>query len=220
MNLTAQRKILGYSIVADSFATEQKTIFVKVAPTTANQPVSSKNVIPPVPKGKVNRFVSICHFFNLPGHIRPKCYKYKKVFKMNKIEQPYSKPRIALRIKIDLNDKSIKKLWIKKSDLFCHVVYTSMKTVTTDDWYFDSGCFRHMTGDKRYLNDYQSMPDGHVSFGNGGKGTLLADGLPKLKNILHMKGLKENIMSISQLCDKNLNVKFTKDSCKVLNKSG
>ena len=40
---------------------------------------------------------------------------------MNRIEQPYSKPRIALKLKIDLNDKLVKKLGIKKSDLFCHV---------------------------------------------------------------------------------------------------
>ena len=47
------------------------------------------------------------------------------------------------------------------------------------------------------------MLDGHVSFGNGGKGRvlgkgiLLADGLPKLKNVLHVEGLKANFMSIS-----------------------
>ena len=73
---------------------------------------------------------------------------------MNKIEQFYSKPRTAFRIKIDLNDKPIKKLWIKKSNLFCHVAYTFMKAVTTNDWYFDSGCLRHMTGEKSYLSDY------------------------------------------------------------------
>ena len=60
-----------------------------------------------------------------------------------------------------------------------------MKVVTTNDWYFDSGCSRHMTGEKSYLNEYQNMPDGHVSFSDGrkgcvlGKGTLLANGLPK-----------------------------------------
>ena len=88
---------------------------------------------------------------------------------MNKIEQLYSKSRTAPRIKIDLNDKPAKKLWIKKSDLFCHVAYTSIKTVTTNDWYFDKGCSRHMTGDKRDLSDYQSMLDRHVFFGDGGK---------------------------------------------------
>ena len=52
---------------------------------------------------------------------------------MNRFEQPYSKPRTAPRIKIYLNDKLVRKLWIKKLDLFCHVAYTSMKVVTTND---------------------------------------------------------------------------------------
>ena len=52
------------------------------------------------------------------------------------------------------------------------------------------------------------------------KGTLLANGLPKLKSVLHVKGLKANLLSISQLCDQKLNVKFTKENCKVLNRSG
>ena len=100
-----------------------------------------------------------------------------------------------------------------------------MKAVTTDDWYFDSGCSRHMTGERSYLCDYQNMLDGYVSFDDGrkrrvlGKGTLLANGLSKLKNVLHVEGLKANLLSISQLCDQKLNVKFTKDNCKVLNRS-
>ena len=94
-----------------------------------------------------------------------------------------------------------------------------MKAVTTDDWYFDSGCSRHMTREKSYLSDYQNMPDGYVSFGDGRKGrvlgkwTLLVKGLLKLKNVLHVEGLKANLLSISQLCDQKLNVKFTKDNC-------
>ena len=68
-----------------------------------------------------------------------------------------------------------------------------MKTVTTDDWYFDNGCSRHMIGEKNYLCDYQNMSDGHVSFGDGrkgrvlGKGILLANGISKLKNVLHVE---------------------------------
>ena len=88
---------------------------------------------------------------------------------MNKIEQLYFKSRTAPRTKIDLSDKLVKKLWIKKSYLTCQVAYTSMKAVTTDYWYFNSGCSRHMIGGKNYLSDYQNMPDGYVSFGDGRK---------------------------------------------------
>ena len=64
-----------------------------------------------------------------------------------------------------------------------------------------------------------------MSFSDGGKlrvlgkGTLLIDGFQKLKNVLHVEGFKANLMSITQLWNQNLNVKFIKDSCKVVNKS-
>ena len=62
--------------------------------------------------------------------------------------------KTAPRTKIDLSDKPVKKLWIKKSHLTCQVAYISMKAITTDDWYFHSGCLRNMTREKSYLSDY------------------------------------------------------------------
>ena len=41
--------------------------------------------------------------------------------------------------------------------------------------------------------------------------------MPKLKNVLLVNGLKVNLISISQLCDENLLVQFTKESCSVNN---
>ena len=92
-------------------------------------------------------------------------------------------------------------------------------------WYFDSSCSKHMTGDKNFLKDYQAIAVGHVTFGDGvkgrvlGKKTLDVDGLPRLKSVLHVEGLKANLISISQLCDQNFLVKFTKNMCKVFNDS-
>ena len=37
--------------------------------------------------------------------------------------------------------------------------------------------------------------------------------MPKLENVLLVDGLKVNLISISQLCDQNLFVKFTKNKC-------
>ena len=82
-----------------------------------------------------------------------------------------------------------------------------------------------MTGDKIFLKDYQAIVVGHVTFRDGVKGRVLekgaldVDGLPKLKSVLHVEGLKTNLISISQLCDQNLLVKFTKNMCKVFNDS-
>ena len=82
-----------------------------------------------------------------------------------------------------------------------------------------------MTSDRNLLKDYQAIVVGHVTFGDGvkgrvlGKGTLDVEGLSRLKSVLHVEGLKENLISISQLCDQNLLVKFIKNTCKVLNDS-
>ena len=43
--------------------------------------------------------------------------------------------------------------------------------------------------------------------------------MPKLENVLLVNGLKVNIISISQVCDQNLFVQFTKDNCSVTNNS-
>ena len=80
-----------------------------------------------------------------------------------------------------------------------------------------------MTGNKYYLVNYKSCSKGHVTFGDRersrvvGKGTLKVDGLPSLDNVLHMEGLKANLISTSQLCNQNLFVKFTRDKCYVYN---
>ena len=43
-------------------------------------------------------------------------------------------------------------------------------------------------------------------------------GLPNLDNVLLVDGLKANLLSISQLCDKDHFVSFTKESCRVFDK--
>ena len=48
-------------------------------------------------------------------------------------------------------------------------------------------------------------------------GSLKVLGMPKLENVVLVNGLKVNLISISQLCDDNLLVQFTKGSCSVTN---
>ena len=89
-------------------------MFVKVTATTENTPIFRKNFDLLFPVGKKKRFGPICHYYNMPSHIRPKCFKYKNTFRMNRMKQPYYKPRIAPKHKINLKNKYIKKIWVKK----------------------------------------------------------------------------------------------------------
>lgn len=62
-----------------------------------------------------------------------------------------------------------------------------------------------MTGKREYIINYIESRRGSVTFGdlvkNKGIGTgmLNVDGMPKLTNVLHIKGMEANFISISLL---------------------
>ncbi|GKD37304.1 putative ribonuclease H-like domain-containing protein [Tanacetum coccineum] len=86
----------------------------------------------------------------------------------------------------------------------------------------DSGCSRHMTGNKSYLTDYEEINGGFVSFGGSSKGRKIT-GKGKIKiskldfeDVYFVKELKFNLFSVSQMCDKKNSVLFTDTECVVL----
>ncbi|GJV96203.1 putative ribonuclease H-like domain-containing protein [Tanacetum coccineum] len=84
----------------------------------------------------------------------------------------------------------------------------------------DSGCSRHITGNKCYLTKYEDYDGGFVSFGDGkgrisGKGKIKTSTLD-FDNVYFCKELKYNLFSVSQICDKKNNVLFTDTECLVL----
>eukprot|EP00253_Pinus_taeda_P001904 PITA_01904 len=82
-------------------------------------------------------------------------------------------------------------------------------------WYIDSGCSKHMTGDKEKLEPYSALEKGKkVSFGNDTPATIKGKGIAQLKekvkagNVLYVDGLKHNPLSVSQMCDQRTEVIF------------
>ena len=65
-----------------------------------------------------------------------------------------------------------------------------------------------------------------MKFGDGshsqvlGKGTVDIPGLPLLTDVLYIKGLKVNLLSITQICDEDFLVQFSKKGCPILNEEG
>ena len=51
----------------------------------------------------------------------------------------------------------------------CLITHTSYRASSREDWYIDIGCFRHMTGVKKYLMDIKSYSTSFVTFGDGVK---------------------------------------------------
>jgi hypothetical protein len=82
-------------------------------------------------------------------------------------------------------------------------------------WLMDSGCSRHMTGDKKWFSSL--IPLSHkeyVIFGDDKKGKVLGTGVIKVNNhftlndVALVDKLRYNLLSISQLVDADLNVFF------------
>ena len=108
----------------------------------------------------------------------------------------------------------------------CYTALTALKARDSCLWYLDSGCSRHMTGNKSLFQTLFEGKIGTVMFGDGSKsvirgiGTVDILGLLVFEDVWYVAGLKANLLSISQICDNGLNVLFTKYECEILNGGG
>ncbi|XP_031283169.1 uncharacterized protein LOC116141838 [Pistacia vera] len=110
-----------------------------------------------------------------------------------------------------------------KSSTNCLVAHTSLLAFQNDQWYFDNGCSRHMKSNKSLLTNLEFAEAGHVTYGDGKRGKILGKGslaIPVLNDVFYVEGLKANLISITQICDKGCVVKFSKNLCQVLNDDG
>ncbi|GJV50389.1 putative ribonuclease H-like domain-containing protein [Tanacetum coccineum] len=86
----------------------------------------------------------------------------------------------------------------------------------------DSGCSRHMTGNKSYLSYYEEIDGGFVAFGGDPKGGRItgkgkiSTGKLDFEDVYFVKELKFNLFNVSQMCDKKNSVIFTDTECVVL----
>ena len=95
----------------------------------------------------------------------------------------------------------------------------------SNEWYLDSACSRHMTGDSSKFASMKPRKGGHVTFGDNSKGEIIGIGnIGKcsshcIEDVLLVKNLKHNLISISQLCDRGNRVIFEPTHCIVENLS-
>ncbi|XP_073064132.1 uncharacterized protein [Primulina eburnea] len=207
----------------------KQTVFVKGSVETSYATQTEKSAPSKggmsIKKSKSKKRHFICHYCYRPGHIKPYCFKLRDDYKRWESGQVLPQVLYNTRRNTANRKPTVKRVWVPKAKIQCSVIYTSLKTNIAGIWYFDSGCSRHMTGSKDHLIDYVELRSGHVTYGGGakgrivGKGTLNVDGLPNLHNVLYVEGLNSNLISISQLCDDGLHVKFDKDNCEVFDNS-
>jgi len=86
-------------------------------------------------------------------------------------------------------------------------------------WYIDSGCSKYMTGDVSKFTTISPKKNGHVTYGDNNKGKIIGFGKigtsssTPIENVLLVEGLKHNLLSVSQLCDKEYKVSFDSEKC-------
>nr|GEU53829.1 retrotransposon protein [Tanacetum cinerariifolium] len=82
-----------------------------------------------------------------------------------------------------------------------------------DEWIKDSGCSKHIMGNRKLFSTYKAYNGGNVIFESNlrgniiGKGTISHDSII-IENIEHVDNLKFNLLNVGQICDDNCKVVF------------
>lgn len=113
--------------------------------------------------------------------------------------------------------------------MYCNMALISEESTTCNaevNWFFDSGCSQHMTGNEQLLRSLEFSSSRRVMLGDGshciirGQGRTTDIDQPLLEKVQLVEGLKANLISISRLCDDGCEVSFTNSTCKVLDAQG
>ena len=83
------------------------------------------------------------------------------------------------------------KVWKKKENKKCGLVLFVQRK--KGPWYIDSGCSKHMIGDKSKFNSLSENKLGNVTFGNDAPRKIKGKGLIKLSN---GKGKSQDVLSV------------------------
>ncbi|CAL8990541.1 unnamed protein product [Prunus brigantina] len=96
------------------------------------------------------------------------------------------------------------------------------------EWYVDSGCSNHMTGNKELLIDINSSVTGKVQMLTGelvsiaGMGTLVLDtnsGTKYIREVMYLPGLRENLLSVGQMDEHGYHLVFGSSMCSIYDSS-
>nr|GEX31213.1 integrase, catalytic region, zinc finger, CCHC-type, peptidase aspartic, catalytic [Tanacetum cinerariifolium] len=89
-------------------------------------------------------------------------------------------------------------------------------------WYLDSGCSKHMTGNRSQLTNFVDKFLGMVKFGNDHVAKIMGYDDYQIRNVTILKvyfvdGLGHNLFSVGQFCDSDLEVTFRQHTCFICN---
>ncbi|GKE40782.1 retrovirus-related pol polyprotein from transposon TNT 1-94 [Tanacetum coccineum] len=92
-------------------------------------------------------------------------------------------------------------------------------------WYLDSGCSKHMTGDRSQLTNFVNKFLGTVKLGNDHVAKILGYGDYQIGNVTisrvyYVEGFGHNLFSVGQFCNSNLEVACRQHTCFIRNLEG
>jgi hypothetical protein len=114
------------------------------------------------------------------------------------------------------------------SRLFTHVLAFEFQVGDLRNaWLIDSGCLRHMTGDKGWFSSLVPVVSRtYITFGDNGRGCVLSEGEIKvsdkvtLRRVALVQSLGFNLLSMSQLLDEGFEVLFRPGGSRILDSRG
>jgi hypothetical protein len=114
------------------------------------------------------------------------------------------------------------------SRLFAHMLIFEFQVGELKNiWLIDSGCSRHMTGDKGWFSSLAPMvTKRYITFGDNGRGRVLSEGEIKvsdkitLRRVALVQSLGYNFLSVSQLLDEGFEVLFRPGGSRILDSRG
>ncbi|GKE92364.1 integrase, catalytic region, zinc finger, CCHC-type containing protein, partial [Tanacetum coccineum] len=106
-----------------------------------------------------------------------------------------------------------------------NVPISKSKVVQIVLWYLDSGCSKHMTGDRSQLTNFVNKILGIVKFKNDHVAKILGYGDYHIGNVTisrvyYMEGHGHNLFFVGQFCDSNREVAFRQHTCFIGNLEG
>jgi hypothetical protein len=114
------------------------------------------------------------------------------------------------------------------SRFFAHVLVFKFQVGDLKSiWLIDSGCSRHMTGDKGWFSSLVPVvTKRYITFGDNGRGHVLSEGEINvsdkitLKRVALVQSLGYNLLSVSQLLDEGFEVLFRPGGSRILDSRG
>nr|GEY89578.1 integrase, catalytic region, zinc finger, CCHC-type, peptidase aspartic, catalytic [Tanacetum cinerariifolium] len=152
--------------------------------------------------------------------------KISPVNKMPFRKKPYDSMIVRSKSKMNKSLPRIVHKWLPKMQPLAEPVAKWFpRMVHICLWIINSGCSKHMMGNRALLTNFVEKFLETVRFGNNDF-AVIADygdvviGSMTINKFYYVEGLRHNLFSVGQFCDKGLEVAFRKSTCFVRNKDG